>query len=278
MHVDSITTEGSLRYFIAYHPLIDNHAHPLLKEQHEADFPLELIISEASGAALEDAKHTLAGMRAVKMLAEELGVEPTWEAVKEARKKVNRTVWNKKCFAGVQSVLFDDGFASGQTLNYDAHDEYTMNRAKRIVRVEAEAELALKDYYVTEDRRGLKEIAQRISELVSEPHVVGYKSVICYRTGLDVDVLTSSAKGYIGLQAYLSARDNYGNRSQQINDKDLNDWVVDRACDALAGTGKPFQFHTGLGDTDMDLQKSNPAYVPIPCQGLCLLHVLILTI
>lgn len=272
MHVDSITTEDSLRYFIAHHPLIDNHAHPLLQEQHEADFSLELIISEASGSALEDAKHTLAGMRAVKMLAEELGVEPTWEAVKEAREKVDRTEWNKKCFAGVQSVLFDDGFASGQTMNYDAHDEYTMDRAKRIVRVEAEAEFALKEYQITKNETSLEEIVHKLSALVSEPHVVGYKSVICYRTGLDVGL-----QGYAGLRAFFSTSNDGGNHSQKSKDKILNDWLVHAACDALSGTGKPFQFHTGLGDTDMDLQKSNPAYVSIPCQGLCLSHVLILT-
>jgi len=74
-------------------PAIDNHAHPLLNEEHRhaPGFHLESIISEAEGRALtEDAVHTVACMRATAQLAPifELGSsEQTWAAVKARREQ-----------------------------------------------------------------------------------------------------------------------------------------------------------------------------------------------
>jgi predicted TIM-barrel fold metal-dependent hydrolase len=49
--------------------------------------------------------------------------------------------------------------------------------------------------------------------------------------------------------------------SYRINLKTLNDMIVVMAVEVAAESGKPIQFHTGLGDNDIRLVKANPAYM-----------------
>jgi len=56
----------SLRDVVFGYPAIDNHAHPLLKEEHRQDLPFEGVISEAQSNAAKDAVHSLPGYRATR--------------------------------------------------------------------------------------------------------------------------------------------------------------------------------------------------------------------
>jgi hypothetical protein len=130
------------------YPAIDNHAHPLLKAVHRAQFAFEGLISEASGTALtEDAVHTLACFRAAPQLGQVLGLrgDVTWECVKEAREKVD---YDQLCRlfmepTGIQCILIDDGLGgSGQYAeDYKWHDRFARSPTKRIVRIEVLAEV-----------------------------------------------------------------------------------------------------------------------------------------
>ena len=77
----------SLRDIVFNYPAIDNHAHPLLKEEHRRSIPFEGAISEAQPNAIEDAIHSLPGYRATRKLAELYGLDPDadWEEVKSHR-------------------------------------------------------------------------------------------------------------------------------------------------------------------------------------------------
>src|SRR3569833_3777783 len=62
-------------------PIIDNHAHPLLKPEMLSRHPLMSIATEAHGDAIDAAHTSLAHHRAVKQLAKVLDCGPTWESV-----------------------------------------------------------------------------------------------------------------------------------------------------------------------------------------------------
>ena len=73
-------------------PLIDNHAHPILKRAHLSQYSLLCLTSEAHGDAIEDARQSLAHLRAIRQLAGVLGCKAEWGAVVEAveRKRDDR--------------------------------------------------------------------------------------------------------------------------------------------------------------------------------------------
>lgn len=96
------------------YPLIDNHAHPLLKAETRSALPFEGVISEAEGEALtQDAVNTLACLRAAKQLGKlyNLGEGASWEDVKIARDGIDYDVLCKACMepTGIQCILIDDG-------------------------------------------------------------------------------------------------------------------------------------------------------------------------
>jgi hypothetical protein len=65
--------------------------------------------------------------------------------------------------------------------------------------------------------------------------------------------------------AELVASIQMGDRSCRIDNKVLNDQLVRTLCSMLQASPdeqrKPLQFHTGLGDSDIQLLKANPAFV-----------------
>lgn len=59
-------------------PIIDHHAHPLLKSEALSKKPLLAITTEANGDAIDSATTSLPHLRAVRQLASVLGCGYTW--------------------------------------------------------------------------------------------------------------------------------------------------------------------------------------------------------
>lgn len=270
-----------LRTLIQSHPIIDNHAHNLLSAENALDYdkyPLESITSEAQSEALKQAPHTLSHRLAVKQLATLFACEPAWEAIKAARHKWIRDDYQKlvrKCLDGTYSLLLDDLLADCDIQGYKWHDQFTGSAlgTKRIVRIEAVASKILHDLLEAQGEHRLinshltfiSEFQRRIDENILDSDVVGFKSVICYRTGLDIHYADSMSES-----DFVEA---FGRVSSQgspfrIADKPFNDYLVRMTLDAIQKAAedgehcsKPIQFHTGLGDNDINLVLANPAYM-----------------
>jgi hypothetical protein len=86
--------------------------------------------------------------------------------------------------------------------------------------------------------------------------IVGMKSVIAYRTGLHVGEVTRDDAA----AAFTVVRDG-GRRTGRIRieSKPLLDHLVLIAVEEAARQEVPIQFHTGLGDPDLDLTLVDPA-------------------
>ncbi|KAI9571838.1 amidohydrolase 2 [Boletus coccyginus] len=296
------------------HPAIDNHAHPLLKENVRNLLPLEGIISEAGGDALKrDSRYTLASYRATVQLSKLFKLkdgEPTWDALKIKRADTDYVDLCNMCFkpTGIQCILLDDGLDDVDTLaeSVEWHDQFTTSPSKRIVRIEAEAEVmsssvstppildfGRKDIVRTmlgNDSANLstssvsivsvlEELTERFKASIlahaQDQHVAGFKSVICYRTGLDI----APSSTYEEIQdAVLDLVLQYkATEGLCLQQKVLNDHLVRLVLQIAGKYNKPVQFHTGLGDNDIRLAKSSPAYMqPIieayPNTPIVLLH------
>jgi Amidohydrolase len=241
---------------------LQNHAHNLIVSNGDDD-DLEAIVSEASGPALHHAPSSLAHLQAVQQLSRLYACEPTWDSIKRYRIAAGFDRYTDQCFqaARIQCILMDDLFASHAkvAIPFDWHDKLTVTATRRIVRVETLAEEVAQNMEVADLRHFVQSYLKRLVDEARDPLVVGFKSVICYRTGLDIDVtikerLDSKTEPFV---AYFTAGKTSGN--WRLSVKALNDMVTNLACQVSGQYGKPIQFHTGLGDNDIRLAKANPA-------------------
>ncbi|KAI1763809.1 glutamine synthetase/guanido kinase [Hypoxylon sp. FL1150] len=270
-------------------PLVDNHAHPLLTPENAGTRDLLSIASEARGSSLEESKSSLSHIRAVKQLSSVLGCEQTWEAVVasvERKRLEDRNGWTRRCLEGIETILIDDGLdVSGRVESYDWHSNFTKSGCKRIVRIETvasdiiarlcvtdtpikKANLAMTDF--------LSDFGEEIKRYTADPEVVGFKSIICYRRGLDIrpyETLRGIEAEEALMEVLKAGLSNYTTESEpsgfslkkRLENSPLNDLIVHCVALVICGTRdgpkKPIQFHTGLGDTDITLTKSSPSHL-----------------
>lgn len=75
-------------------------------------------------------------------------------------------------------------------------------------------------------------------ESAKDPNVAGFKSVVCYRTGLDVSAVDDSRAASTALMSiYLKYRQS--NVPLRLADKPVNDFVVRMALEVAAEHNKP---------------------------------------
>lgn len=285
----------SLRHLVQFHPRIDNHAHNLLTRDAANDyenFPLESITSEGHGRALQNAPTTLPLLRATNQLSELYDIPcEQWSDVLDAHSKWVEEDYEgliRRSLEGTHALLLDDLLTDEDIESYEWHDTFTNSATKRIVRIEAVAADLLKKIMNSErnPEESVWSIFSRkfvysLEQAMEDKQVVGFKSVVCYRTGLDV---TPYYPGEDSLTTSLHRILDSGTKKAgyRVDDKPLNDWLVQQTLKIItlkkrAGVVKPLQFHTGLGDNDIDLIRANPAYLqPLitqyPNADIVLLH------
>ena len=143
--------------------------------------------------------------------------------------------------AGVSDWLVDTGL-DGETADLSGMEQVATGRVAEIVRLEQVAEQAA---------AATGDYAERFIEILHTraESAVATKTVLAYRGGFDgdlgepspVDVRASAARW----------RDAGGTR---LTDRVLLRFGIHQAL----RLGKPLQFHTGFGDRDCDLQRTNP--------------------
>lgn len=273
-------------------PIIDHHAHNLLMPSMCATRPFLALTSEASGPALKHVPSTLAHMRAVKQLAVILHCEPDWEKVKIEieKKRKEPEAWARRCFRGIESVLLDDGLDQDTVLPWKWHDRLTRSQCKRILRIENVAENILSRCFQNHvnslgSKAEISALVARvedqfitsIEQSTLDPEVAGFKSVICYRTGLAI-VDISSLDFCAALECILQGPTPMEcfNRLQHTC---LSPYFVHLTARVIqqSVSKKPFQFHTGFGDNDVAFSLSSPAHLQdfirtYPSVPIVLLH------
>ncbi|KAH9948513.1 amidohydrolase-domain-containing protein [Amylocystis lapponica] len=273
----SLTADFATLYKVAFYwPAIDNHAHAFLKEEFRYSMPFEGLVSEAQGSALlEDAPHTLACYRATAQLAKlyKLPKDATWEDVKQYRIGLS---YQELCRINmeptkIQCILIDDGLGVVDMVHpYDWHDAFTTSSTKRLVRVEVVAQDILKPLVSSHLAMGMLAPLDVFSEFsvkfmaaltasAQDKEVVGFKSVACYRTGLDITITQTSQDIEQALTSIILRCEACSTSDLRLEHKALNDYIVCTTLRIAGDYGKPVQFHTGLGDNDISLFHSTPA-------------------
>ncbi len=234
-------------------PVVDGHCHPLLQDP-LAVSPgafLDLFSEGRPGTMRAHTSHTGYAQRAVRALAQRLGVEPSVEGVLAARRRAGPDAGRAHLAdASVATLLVDTGYPP-DAMPLSEMRELLGCKVHEVVRIETCAERLLArrlpyGEFVDAFRRTLSEAA---------PGCVAFKSIIAYRSGLDVRAWTAGECAAPYARALAAVPAGGGAR---LTEKPLLDRLFEVTLEVASQTGRPLQLHTGFGDPDIDLIRANP--------------------
>ena len=257
-------------------PIIDHHAHPFLRRTATNDpARFQRWFTESTDPEIQrlHVPQLLVYRTAVRWLAEFLGCEPSVEAILAARAQVDERAYTAQLFndANIGMVLCDYGYGGA-----DAYDHASMQTVLPcpvypVLRLERLAE----ELIVAE--ANFATMVEAFNARVAEARdrgVVALKSIVAYRTGLQIEApdRDAAAADFVALKEI--AREHGRVRLAR---KSLCDYLLDLALAEAARQELPFQFHTGFGDSDADLRYANPLHLrsvieAYPNTSLVLLH------
>lgn len=215
---------------------------------------------------------TVLGIVLVRWLARHLGCDPTREAVTAAREaalQADAVAYTKGLLdaAGVVAVLSDEGYPQPPipATEFAATIGVTVHRVARL------------EPWIIQHREGsfddlVAGVEAAAIEAASDANCVAFKSVVAYRTGLDVgDPSPSDAA-----EAFLRWRADEWRETRE-HAKPVRDLLIRRALAVAKANDRPFHFHCGGGDPDINLmyatpQSLFPLLVDVQDQPVLLVH------
>ena len=234
-------------------PLYDHHAHALYHEPLWRAAPLEEYFTEAYDPVIlrNFVPDTLFYRRSLRDLSELYSCDPDREAVQAARSSQDYLALCRDLFqrANIGHLLIDDGFAPERLWSIEQSRSNLPLAIGRVVRIETELQALLPLHDSADALLGALE--ERLRE--AGKTAAGFKSIIAYRTGLDLSRPTPAELG----RSVQRARAQEG----KLTEKPLLDAALWRALRIAAELHLPVQFHTGYGDPDLDLRLANPLHL-----------------
>ncbi len=190
----------------------------------------------------------------VRQLAGFFGCEPDLDRVVEARNNAMRDYggYVKALFkgCGITGLVVDMGYPQ-PPVDLSTFRAETPVDIVPIYRIEPLiVQLLKEDIGWDEFRRRYDEV---IAHAVEHEGYRGLKSIIAYRTGLDISPLSRTPDQ--GLQALDAIRRGTGGQAV----KKLRDHLLCRALELCMEYNVPMQIHTGVGDFEINLLQCRPA-------------------
>jgi predicted TIM-barrel fold metal-dependent hydrolase len=252
-------------------PVVDAHCHPWrndeLVERDALGFEDRVTMMGmcliSSGLADEGSAEHLAlltestpfALTMRRRLAEHLGAQPTREGVANARRDAlaadpvayNRRLWESASVAG---LVYDEGYPQ-PTISREAFGADSAARIHRVARIEPFI-LALRDgagsFHDLEDA-----FVAELERAAADPELVAFKSVIAYRTGLDVE---DPPADYCERSFKLWREDGFAETRQHA--KPVRDRLFRRTLDVARAHDRPVHIHCGGGDPAIVLGHARP--------------------
>jgi uncharacterized protein len=207
-----------------------------------------------------------------RWLAAHLECEPTREAVTSAREEAlqaDAVAYTKGLLdaAGVVAILSDEGFPQPPI----PADEFASTigvTVHRVTRLEP---------WILQHRDGsfddlVSGMNTEATDAAADPNCVAYKSIVAYRTGLDVgDPSASEAAA-----AFDRWRGDAWKETRE-HAKPVRDFLIRRTLEVAKANDRPFHFHCGGGDPDINLAYADPIaifplLVDVQDQPIVLVH------
>ncbi len=247
---------------LSAYPILDHHCHSFVEHAGSyTPFDYQRLFSEGGDdtTVAEHTPNSLFYRWAIKELAGFLGCEPTADAVRSARAARPLAELSQAMLRDtrIETLLIDYGLSGVGRMSIEQ-----MRATLPGVRVEPVLRLEVLAQDLIADHTSFDEFADAFSARVEAARAhgdVGLKSIIAYRTGLDIPADPSKGNA---IEAFNRARV-IARRDGKVRlaDKPLNDWLVVRALEIAEKSAMPVQFHTGLGDNDLDMWYANPLHL-----------------
>jgi predicted TIM-barrel fold metal-dependent hydrolase len=262
-------------------PVIDDHVHVWGEEATRRGFdPLETVslggsdpeflegdghtVTDSERAALQrNLRETLGYQHAVSALAHFLGCSETAEEVLRLRDAecADFAAYRRRLYADInlQMALIDVGLGAA---DLDGFARLSGVPCRGVYRIEPML-AALWDEH--DDLKSLDAaFVDGLRKEASSGRYVSLKSIIAYRTGLDVQPPddAAAARSFDALKRSANAsglmRRIKPDRADEPHAKVLRDRWLWRALEESIELGLPFQIHTGMGDQDIDIGTARP--------------------
>lgn len=233
--------------------MIDDHAHPFGLQYAALDLDAVSLDVEAGTAAEGRRRRLGAGRVFAELLRVALAdlLDVGAEDAVAARDQVAAHDWRAwvRCLfddADIEGLVLDEGVSTAQDAGAEALAGITGRPVWRLARVDP-----LVDELIGRGA-GAKEVVDAVEQFMAEAAAagaVGFKTVLAYRTGLAVDPDATLAAADASLDASVPVR---------RRAKPLRDLVTRVLLARAADLGRPVQFHTGFGDSELRLAESDP--------------------
>ena len=199
---------------------------------------------------------TVYSLAARRWLADRLGCEPTAASVREARHaalSADPVGYVRALLddSGHVGLVADEGFPLPPVRRREFEAAVGGVPVHRVVRIEP----LIAD--LREDARSVEELTDaleaELERAADDPDTVGFKSIIAYRTGLDVSPVTPADAG-AAFERWRSG----GWREDRGDAKAVRDHLLYRVLAAARRRDLVMHIHTGDGDPDIDLPHARP--------------------
>jgi predicted TIM-barrel fold metal-dependent hydrolase len=213
--------------------------------------------SFSSQSKLRDLNWTLAYKKLLSELATILETPSNQRSVLLARNERAKNFAEYARFlltdARIQKMVIDNGI---EPIPFTEFAKLIGIRAHRVFRVEPLTRKLLETAKTFQEF--IEGFDRTIRSAVRKDNFVGFKSVIAYRTGLDVELVEESdaKRDFEDQLAGKMAKEWFGPYAKR-----LRDFLLRRILDHASRLGVFVQIHTGLGDTDIIATKSNPLFL-----------------
>ena len=242
--------------------LVDHHVHGTWRGETDEAGLADMLIESDRRSAAEAAGYDTQVWHAVRRwCAPVLGLEPSAPAASYIERRLalgsSAVASTLLPAAGLSHLVVDTGFrgdliASPSELGIAAGGV----PASRVVRLEALAERLIGELgdpwtYPDAFRSAVA------AELAGPDPTVGFKTILAYRGGFERDMARPDDEAVARAAAAWSAEvhvDSGSGRGARLADDALLRFGIWSAVD----TGRPVQVHTGFGDPDLDLHRSDP--------------------
>lgn len=237
-------------------PLLDHHCHPVVEDELDRE-RFEGMLSESylPGAAGPTAFDSPLGLAVQRWCAPILDLEPHADpdAYLARRAEVGPEEVSRRMLraAGASQLLIDSGLTERAMIGLDAMSERAAVPAREIVRIEqvmAEVLASGPPAGDFADELG-SELARRAQG------AVGLKSIVAYRIGLDLPPEPPTPAAVAGAASSWSSDPANG----WLDDPVLLRLGIEVGAEVAAERRLPIQFHTGFGDPDLVLHRSDPS-------------------
>ena len=242
-------------------PILDHHCHAFLHPTAPyGRLEFQNFFSEGGDEGIR-ANHTPNSIFfrwGLKEIAQFLKCEPNIDDVLAARAELSLNELGTRMLgdANIPILLIDYGLGGAERMSVaDMRTSFPEWRIEPILRLETMAQdLILK--HETFDQV-VEAFVATVEGARATGHV-GLKSIIAYRTGLAIrETSKIEASETFTLVKERARRDG----KVRLADKPLNDYLLLRALEVADKQALPIQFHTGLGDNDLDMLYANPLHM-----------------